>query len=58
MNFNAHNEKNNKIMASYICGWMGEKSKGDMEGLINREKKAWTRAETGHMCQILVALCQ
>ena len=38
MNFIAHKEEENKIIASYIYGWMGKKGKNDLGGLTWRQK--------------------
>ena len=34
MNFNAHKEKDDKIMASYIYRWTGQKGRDALVGLI------------------------
>ena len=39
MNFIAHKEKDDKMMATYIYGWIGQKGRGDLLGLIWREAK-------------------
>ena len=42
MNFIAHKEKVDKIIASYIYGWIGQKGRDDLVGLIWKEVDVWT----------------
>ena len=42
MNFIVHKEKDDKIMASYIYGWIGKKSRDDLAGLIWKEGEVGT----------------
>ena len=37
MNFIAHKEKDDKIMASYIYGWIDQKGRDNLAGLIWKE---------------------
>ena len=37
MNFIAHKDTDDKIMTSYIYGWIGKRSKDHLAGLIWRE---------------------
>ena len=46
MNFTAHKEKDDKIMASYIYGWIGQKGRDDLAGLIWKEGEVWTSGKT------------
>ena len=46
MNFIAHKEKDGKIMASYIYGWIGQKGRDDLAGLIWKEGEVWTSGKT------------
>ena len=46
MNFTAHKEKKDKIMASYIYGWIGQKDRDDLPGLIWKEGDVWTSGKT------------
>ena len=46
MNFFAHKEKDDKIMASYIYGWIGQKGRDDLAGLIWKEGEVWTSGKT------------
>ena len=34
LNFNIHKEENDKIVASYIQSWIGQKGTDDLAGLI------------------------
>ena len=43
MNFTAHKDKDDKIMTSYIYGWIGQKGRDDLPGLI------WKEAEGGQV---------
>ena len=46
MNFIAHKEKDDKILASYVYGWIGQKGRDDLAGLILKEDKVWTSGKT------------
>ena len=46
INFIAHKEKDDKIMACYIYGWIGQKGRDDLAGLIWKEGEVWTSGKT------------
>ena len=46
MTFIAHKEKDDKIMASYVYGWIGQKGREDLTGLIWKEDEVWTSGKT------------
>ena len=46
MNFNAHKEKDDKIMASYTYAWIGQKGRDDLAYLIWKEGEVWTSGKT------------
>ena len=46
MNFIAHKEKDDMIMASYIYGWIGQKGMDDPAGLIWKEGWVLTSDKT------------
>ena len=56
MNFFAHKEKDDKIMASYIYGWIGQKGRDDLGGLIWKEGEVWASGKT--LMKKMTELCR